>query len=58
VHGSTDQHKSSKIEATTAKAEALSKGLHVFLLTSTYVAVSPNLYLNFTFILCIDYADY
>ncbi|GJM87248.1 hypothetical protein PR202_ga03184 [Eleusine coracana subsp. coracana] len=27
VHGSSDQHRSSKIEATTAEAEALSKGL-------------------------------
>jgi hypothetical protein len=45
VHGSSDQHKSSKIEATTAEPEALSKGLQVILLTSTYVVVSPNLYL-------------
>jgi hypothetical protein len=39
VHGSSDLHKSYNIEATTAEAEALSKGLQVFLLTSTYVVV-------------------
>jgi hypothetical protein len=43
VHGSSD--KTSKIEATTAEAEALSKGLQVFFLTSSYVVLSPNLYL-------------
>jgi hypothetical protein len=48
VHGSSDQHKSSKIEATTAEPEALSKGLQVILLTSTYVVVSPNLYCTLT----------
>ncbi len=34
VHGSGEQQKSSGIEATTAEAEALSKGLQVFFLIS------------------------
>lgn len=40
MHASNDQQKSSKIESTTAEAEALSKGLQVCFLIPVHVALS------------------